>query len=242
MFVNESITKQSRFLWFLTLFYVVVILLANWFDVRLIRIWHLVTDAGTIIFPLTFLLSDLITEVYGYKNARRAIWCGFLFNALFIVYGQIITHLPSPYYASLNKSFDTLLTMNVRIIIASTISYFCAEPLNSFIMSKLKILMQGRKILVRFVASTVVASGVDSFIFGSLAFYNVMSNYHLLTLILTMWLIKVIIELLGLPISIKLADKLKKLEMLDIYDWYTNYTLFSLNTQYTADNNSFKSS
>lgn len=123
--------------------------MANWFDIRLIRIGNLVTDAGTIIFPLTFLLSDLITEVYGYKNARRAIWCGFLFNALFIAYGQIITHLPSPHYANLNKSFDTLLTMNARIIIASTISYFCAEPLNSFIMSKLKIFMQGHKMALR---------------------------------------------------------------------------------------------
>ncbi len=240
MSANKTITLQSRFLWFLTLSYVVVILLANWFDVRLIRIGNLVTEAGTIIFPLTFILSDLITEVYGYKNARRAIWCGFLFNLVFILYGQIVIHLPSPHYANLNKSFDVLLAMNVRIIIASTISYFCAEPLNSFIMAKLKIIMQGHNMAIRFVSSTLVASGADSFIFGVLAFYGVMSNHNLLALILTMWLIKIVIEIVSLPFSLKLANKLKQLEAINIYDWHTNYTLFSLNTQYNADNNAFK--
>ena len=238
---HNTYNPQPRFLWFLTLSYVVVILLANWFDVRLIRIGDLVTDAGTIIFPLTFLLSDLITEVYGYKNARRAIWCGFLFNVLFILYGQLITHLPSPYYANMNKGFDALLAMNVRIIIASTFSYFCAEPLNSFIMAKLKIFMRGHNMATRFIASTLVASGVDSFIFGSLAFYGVINDHQLLSLILTMWLIKIIIELLGLPISIKLAKKLKYSEALDIYDWQTNYTIFSFNNYYAPRNNVFSS-
>lgn len=239
MLANKPKTLQPRFLWFLTLAYVVVILLANWFDVRLIRIGSVVTDAGTIIFPLTFLLSDLITEVYGYKNARRAIWCGFLFNVVFIVYGQIVIHLPSPHYANLNKSFDVLLAMNARIIIASTMSYFCAEPLNSFIMAKLKIRMQGRNMAIRFISSTLIASGIDSFIFGVLAFYGIMNNHNLVMLILTMWLIKIAVELLGLPLSIKLANRLKQLETLDIYDWHTNYTIFSLNTRYNKQNNAF---
>src|SRR5579883_2959033 len=120
---------ESNYLWFLTLSYTMVILLANWFDPRLIKIFNLTTDAGTLIFPLTFLLSDLITEVYGYKHARRAIWCGFFFNAIFIAYGQLIIHLPSPDFAANNAMFDTLLAMNVRILLASAISYLVAEPL-----------------------------------------------------------------------------------------------------------------
>jgi len=241
MNANESIKMQPRFLWFLTLFYVVVILLANWFDVRLIRIFNFVTDAGTIIFPLTFILSDLITEVYGYKNARRAIWCGFLFNGLFILYGQLIIHLPSPHYSNRNRDFDILLAMNIRIIIASTISYFCAEPLNSFLMAKLKIIMRGHYMGIRLVSSTLVAAGVDSFIFGTLAFYHIMSNANLAMFILTMWLIKVVMELLGLPFSVRLAAKLKQLEAMDIYDWHTKYNLFSLNTRYVNQDNAYSS-
>jgi uncharacterized integral membrane protein (TIGR00697 family) len=217
-----------------------VIVLANWFDARLIHIFGLDTDAGTLVFPLTFLLSDLITEVYGYKQARRAIWCGFLFNAVFIIYGQIVIHLPSPDYATQNHLFDTLLATNMRIIFASAISYFVSEPLNALIMAKLKLRMRGKNMGLRFVLSTVIASGFDSFIFGSLAFYGTMTNTNLTALILTMWFIKVLVEIIGLPFSIRLTNKLKKIEQLDIYDKETKFTIFSLNANYTLRDNQFK--
>lgn len=236
----KIIKVQPKFLWFLVVSYCVVILLANWFDPRLVSFFGLTTDAGTLIFPLTFLLSNLITEVYGYKHARRAIWCGFLFNIIFILYGQLIIHLPSPSYPTHNAMFDTILALNARIIFASTISYFISEPLNSFVMAKLKIKMQGRHLGLRFILSTVLASGIDSFIFGFIAFYGMMNLEHLISLILTMWLIKVFIEIIGLPFSIKLTHKLKKIEELDIYDKKTKFNLFSLEAEYTVKENKFK--
>jgi len=236
---SKIIRLQPSYLWFLTLTYTMVIVLANWFDPRLIHIFGLDTDAGTLIFPFTFLLSDLITEVYGFKHARRAIWCGFLFNALFIIYGQIVIHMPSPDYPTNNKNFDTLLATNIRIILASVISYLISEPLNSMIMAKLKIKMKGHYLGIRFVSSTIVASGTDSLIFGIIAFYGTMNNANLTSLIFCMWLIKVFIEIVGLPISIRLAKKLKKLEELDIYDKKTNFTIFSLNADYTEKDNEF---
>lgn len=234
------IQMHPKYLWFLTLSYTMVIVLANWFDPRLIQVFGLTTDAGTLIFPFTFLLSDLITEVYGYKLARRAIWCGFLFNLVFILYGQIVVHLPSPDFATQNAIFDGLHATNVRIIIASIISYFCAEPFNSLIMAKLKIKMKGHYLSVRFVVSTILASGLDSVIFTSLAFYGTMNNENLLLMILTMWLIKVVIEIMGLPISVRLAHKLKTVERLDIYDRNTNFNILSLDTNYSARENEFK--
>ncbi|HVE44070.1 MAG TPA: queuosine precursor transporter [Gammaproteobacteria bacterium] len=237
----NAFLPQPRYLWFLVLSYSMVMVLANWFDARLIRIFSLNTDAGTLIFPLTFLLSDLMTEVYGYQQARRAIWCGFLFNFIFILYGQIIIHLPSPDYAVIsNQKFDELLSMNSRIIIASTMSYLCAEPLNSFIMAKLKILFSGHQLALRFVASTVIASVVDSFIFGTIAFYGLMSHQALFLLIITMWFLKVVIEVVGLPISLYLTKKLKEMEHLDVYDKKTNFTPFSLHVDYTERDNLFK--
>lgn len=230
---------RPNYLWFLILTYSMVIVLANWFDPRLVSFFGLDTDAGTLIFPLTFLLADLITEVYGYKFARQAIWCGFLFNALFVVYGQIVVHMPSPAYQTNNEMFDTLLTMNVRIIIASAVSYLISEPMNSLVMAKLKIKMRGRYLGMRFVCSTVFASCIDSFIFGTIAFHGVMSNANLLNLILTMWLIKVVIECLGLPISVRLANRLKKAECMDIYDKKTKFNLFSLDTNYPEKANEF---
>ncbi len=232
--------QQPRYLWFFILFYAMVMVFANWFDPRLVQIFSLDTDAGTLIFPLTFILSDLITEVYGYQQARRAIWCGFLFNLLFIVYGQLVIHLPSPEYAiTNNKHFDVLMGMNIRIICASTLSYLCSEPLNAFVMAKLKILFHGRQLASRFVASTFLASGVDSFIFGTIAFIGLMTNYKLFLLIITMWFFKVIIEVIGLPFSLYLTKKFKQIERLDIYDAHTEFNLFSLQVEYTKKDNHF---
>lgn len=236
-------TNQApRALWFLLVSYTAVILLANWFDIRLIKIGFIETDAGTLIFPLTFLLSDLITEVYGYKYARRAIWVGFLFNFLFIAYSQLVIHLPSPSYASAtNQSFDALLGFNGRIIIASTISYLCAEPLNSYVMARLKIRMKGKYMSFRFVVSTIAASLFDSFIFGTLAFGGTMPSHDLIIFNATMWMVKVIIEIFGLSISVRLANKLKRYECLDRYDTGTKFNFFSLDANYPTNNNKFNS-
>lgn len=237
---NDAIFQYPRYLWFIQLSYTAVILLANWFDIRMIKLGNLETDAGTLIFPFTFILADLITEVYGYKFARRAIWTGFLFNFIFIIYGQIIIHLPSPDYAlATNTKFDDLLGFNARIIIASTISYLCAEPLNSFIMAKLKLKTNGSKMWLRFVSSTALASLFDSFLFGCLAFYGTMPNSDLLVFNFTMWGIKVFIEVCGLPLSLHLAKRLKKAEQLDMYDVGTKFSLFSLDANYTNKNNKY---
>lgn len=237
---KNPILPQPHYLWFLVLSYSMAIVLANWFDARLIRIFTLDTDAGTLIFPFTFLLADLITEVYGYQQARRAIWCGFLFNAVFIFFGELITRLPSPDYAlTSNQQFDALMAMNVRIIIASAISYLFAEPLNSFVMAKLKIYFSGHKLAMRFIASTFLASGVDSLIFGTLAFAGLMSPGLLFSLIITMWGFKVVIEIIGLPLSLYLTRKLKTLEHLDIYDKKTRFNLFSLQVNYTKNDNHY---
>lgn len=233
--------SQPRFLWFLTLAYSMVLVFANLFDPRLVSIFGLITDAGTLIFPLTFLLSDLITEVYGYKQARRAIWVGFLFNILFILYGQLVIHMPNPSYPTHNEAFNVLFTLDTRVILASLVSYLCSEPLNSYVLAKLKIKTKGKHMSLRFVASTVVASGFDSFVFGITAFYGVIGNNSndLLTLILTMWLIKVFIEICGLPLSLKCANALKSAEQLDIYDSNTNFTIFALDYRYGAQQNKF---
>ena len=212
--------------------YAMMLVMANWFDPRLVSLFGLNTDAGTLAFPVSFLLADVITEVYGYKFARLAIWIGFFWNMLFLAYGMLITHLPNPTYIHGKQSFDLMFSADVRIIIASVCSYFCAEPLNALLIAKLKILSQGRKMPIRFIASTVCASAVDSSIFTLIAFLGVIPNQQIWIFIGTMWGIKVMVEILGLSLSIPLALKLKKLEHLDRFDTQTRFTLFSLDLRY----------
>ena len=232
--------STPKYLWFFILSYTMVLAFANWFDARLVDIQGIITDAGTLIFPLSFLLADIITEVYGYKNTRTAIWCGFLFNILFVAYGQLVIHLPSPPYPNYNHLFNQILDLNVRIIIASFISYFISEPLNSIIVAKLKIKMQGKRMWFRFVLSTIIASGFDSFMFSWIAFWGLIQAKEIWALLLTMWAIKVVIEIIGLPLSTRLARKLKTLEHQDIYDTKTSFTLFSLDQKYSEENNHYK--
>jgi uncharacterized integral membrane protein (TIGR00697 family) len=238
--LNQPLVSRSHYLAFLTLSYTMVIVLANWFNPRFVTLFGLNTDSGTLIFPLTFMLSDLITEVYGYKQARRAIWCGFFFNLMFVLYAQLVTHMPSPEFATHNAAFDELLSVSTRIIVASAISYFIAEPFNSYLMAKMKIKMKGSFMGLRFVFSTLVAAGLDSFVFTLIAFHGTMPTNTLIELALTMWFIKVLIEILGLPLSIRLAKKLKTIEQLDIYDKQTRFNILSLDDRYSPRDNEFK--
>jgi len=226
---STSAKFNPKYLWFLTLAYAMVFVFSNWFAPRIISIGPVFTGAGILIFPLTFLLSDIITEIYGYKQARRAIWCGFLFNMLFLFYGQLVMRLPAPEFAQMNDNFDAVLNLNVRIIIASIVSYLACEPVNALIMAKLKIKLKGGYMGFRFVLSTVAAACLDCIIFLPIAFYGILDNDVLVSFILNLWFIKVILEVVLLPVSIRLTKKLKKVEQLDIYDNGTDFSLFSFN-------------
>jgi len=237
---QQIIENHPKYLWFLMLSYTVILVFCNWFAARIVHIGGFDIDSANFLFPLTYLLADMVTEVYGYKHARRAIWCGFLFNVILIGFGQIITQLPSPDFPNHNEAFDTILTANIRIVLASAVSYLIAEPLNSYVMAKLKILSNGKYLASRILLSTIAAGGLDSFIFSTLAFYGIIPGIKLLYFILTMWVVKIIIELMILPLSTTLTKKLKRLEGLDIYDRKTAFTIFSLNAQYHDSENEFK--
>jgi uncharacterized integral membrane protein (TIGR00697 family) len=207
--ICDSKPTYYNHLWFLTLSYTVVIILSNWFDARLIQISFFVTDAGTLVFPLSFLLANIITEVYGLKAARTAIWCGFLFNSLFILYAQLIIHLPSPAFQTQNAAYDTVLSLNFRILMASMTSYLVSEPMNAWVMNAMKIKMHGKHQALRFFLVSLLVSIIDSSLFSILAFYQQMKPLDLIQFVLTMTVIKILIETLFLPLAVYLTGRLK---------------------------------
>lgn len=236
------IRMQPRVLWFLMLSYSMVLVFANWFAARLISIHGFTTDGGTLLFPFTFIIADVMAEVYGYKHARRAIWAGFFFNILFLAYGNLIILLPAPDYYATAAHFDQVVGVGVRIVLASLVSYLCAEPLNIYIIAKLKIFCEGRKMALRFALSTAVAAAVDTLVFCSLAFAGIVPMNELAMFMLIMWGLKVVIEVLGLPFSVRAAKYLKKYEQLDIYDNHTEFTLLSLDGEYSNSANKINAS
>lgn len=230
---------QFRYLWFLMLSFAMVISISNWYDARLIAVFGLVLSPGALSFPLSFILSDTITEVYGYKNARLAIWAALFFNILFLLFGQIVIHLPSPSFSTDNVAFNKLLTMNGWIVCASFISYLISEPINSYLIAKLKMIMNGKYMGIRFVASTVIAAFVDSILFISIAYHGSIDINHIFILILNIWVIKSIIEILCLPISVRVTKRLKVREQVDIYDYKTKFNIFNLDSTYDSSSNHY---
>lgn len=230
---------QPQYLWFFILSFSMVISISNWYDARLISLFGLVVSPGALSYPLSFILSDTITEVYGYKNARLAMWAALFFNLLFILFGQLIIHLPSPDFATDNEAFNKILNMNVWVFIASFVSYLIAEPLNAYLIAKLKIAMNGKYIGIRFLTSTVIAEFVDSILFVSIAFHTMVSSSHLLTMIINIWIIKCVIEIVCLPFSVRLTRQLKAKEQLDIYDHQTSFNIFSLDANYDSRQNHY---
>jgi queuosine precursor transporter len=235
-----ALNHPYKHLWILLLSFTMVISISNWYDSRLVSIFGIIISPGALTFPISFLLSDIITEVYGYKLARRAIRTAFLFNILFLIFGQIVIHLPSPSVAAENNAaFNKLLTMNNWIVGGSLCSYLISEPLNSYLVAKLKNHFNGKYIGIRFIISTIFSVFIGSTLFILIAFHNVLDLPTLLLMVLHSWVIKVSIEIIGLPFSIRFAKWLKKSEQLDIYDKKTNFNPFKLDVTYDQSNNHF---
>lgn len=234
--IEQNPIKQN-YLWMFISGYTLVFFLSNWFDPRLISLFGFNTGAGSLVFPFTYLISDIITEVYGYKHARMAVWTALLFFLIFILYGQWVVVLLRT--GSISRSdLITFLLANNRILLAAIFSYLVTESINSYIVAKLKISLKGKYMGIRFIGSTLTAYMFNELIYAPIAFYSLIPSFkNFIHHMLTSWGFMVILELLLLPFSIRLAKRLKTIENLDIYDMQTNFNPFSLNTDYQNKSN-----
>ncbi len=236
--VANEVTVRPKYLWCLMLAYTIALFSANWLDPRHIKIFGLSTGAGSITFPLTYLLAGNITEVYGYKNTRLAIWTGLLFYTLFLIYGKFVIHFVHPY--ALNKhSLELFLNINSHIILGMFGNYLITESLNSYLVARLKKHFQGKYMGIRFLIATMAAYVLDEIIYAPIAFHNVMSAKNILHHMFDSWVFMVCLALLLLPLSIRTAKFLKKAEHMDIYDTHTNFNPLLLNTDYEQTDNKF---
>lgn len=234
---EEPIGVIPKYLWFFILCYTMVFFASNWFDPRQVRLLGLTTGAGSIAFPLTYLFSDIITEVYGYKNSRIAVWSSLLFYLFFILYGQFVVSFL--YDHSTDKELvTTFLHSNNRIILAATLSYFITETINSYLVAKLKIFLSGKYMGFRFITATLTAYIFNELVYAPIAFYGLITNMKdFIHHIIDSWFFMVSIELLLLPLSIRLAKRLKITENIDVYDTKSNFNPFSFNSYYQKNGN-----
>jgi uncharacterized integral membrane protein (TIGR00697 family) len=197
-------------------------------------------DAGTLLFPISYIFGDILTEVYGYQRSRRVIWTGFAAAGLMSLTFWIIRQLPGEAtwqsYAG-DAAYDAILggVSSGGIIIASLVAYLVGEFANSFVLAKMKVAMQGRHLWMRTIGSTLVGEGVDSIVFVTIAsVFGVFPWEIALSLIVSNYIFKVFIEVIMTPVTYRVVAFLKRAEHEDYYDTDTDFNPFRLKSHPAA--------
>ncbi|MER3472943.1 MAG: transporter [Armatimonadota bacterium] len=224
-------TRQYRYLDIITVSFVVVLLLSNIVavkPVRVLNLFQLDLDAGTLLFPISYIFGDVLVEVYGYARSRRVIWMGFGFNLFAALLFAIIVALPPSPEWQMQEAFATILGQTPRIVVGSLLAFWCGEFVNSYVMAKMKILTGGQYLWTRTIGSTMVGQAVDTVLFQTIAFAGVWETPLLLRVILWNYTAKVLYEALATPITYAVVGFLKRAEQEDYYDYDTDFNPFTL--------------
>ncbi len=203
------------------------LVVSNIIAVKIVEVWDRQFDAATLLFPLTYLIGDVLTEVYGYRQARFVIWVGFLANLVAVGAIQLAIHLPvADFWAENQEAYETVLGTTWRLFLGSLAAYLVGEFTNSFILAKMKVATRGRWLWSRTITSTIVGEGLDSVIFSAIAFAG--TGIDLANQIVTIWVIKVLWEVAATPLTYAVVGFLKRKEGVDVYDVDTDFNPFAL--------------
>jgi hypothetical protein len=208
--------------------FVTCLITANIIIVKQIRIGGLVLPAAIIIFPLSYIFGDVLTEVYGYQQARRVIWLGFLCNLVAVAAIWIAKILPPAPAFEAQAAYERILGSTPRFLLASFMAYLAGEFANSFVLAKMKIKTRGRWLWTRTIGSTLVGEGIDTLIVLTIAFWGVLPFSVLGTMILSHWLVKTAYETAATPFTYGIVGYLKRKEGSDVYDYEIDFNPFHI--------------
>jgi len=213
------------------LLFATCLIVANIVEQKLISIGPVEATAGLLIFPVSYILNDIIAEVWGYRKARLIIWYGFLMNFLAVVIFRLSIMVPGSENFSVEhqSAFQLILGNTERISLASFIAFLVGSFLNAMVMSKMKIFQKGRNFSLRAVVSTLIGEGADSLVFFTIAFTGVIPTNDLITLIFTQIAMKTGYEILVLPLTNVIVKWVKRKEQIDVYDRGISYNPLKIN-------------
>ncbi len=198
--------------------FITTLIVSNIASVKLVQGGGLVFDAGTILFPLAYILGDIITEIYGFRKMRRLLYIGISMLLLTAATFYIVQLLPAASDWGNQAAYDSILGVVWRIVAASIVALFVGELLNSYVLAKLKIRTKGKGLWGRIVGSTAIGSLVDTTIFSIIAFGGTISGSTMLQLIATVYGIKLLTEIILSPITVRVIGVIKKKENLDTFE------------------------
>jgi len=206
--------------------FVAVLLISNISAVKLVELFGFPFDGGTLLFPLSYIFGDILTEVYGFARARRVIWLGFFGNLLAVLTFAAVAALPPASVWPNQDAFIATLGVVPRIVAASFIAYLAGEFSNSYVLAKMKIATRGRLLWTRTIGSTLIGQGVDTLIFVTLAFGGTIPARELGLMMIFNYVFKCGTEIIFTPATYAVVGFLKKRERVDVYDTHTVFNPF----------------
>lgn len=220
--------QNSKFYSLITGVFVTCLVISNIIAVKIGAFGNYFLPVAVILFPVTYIIGDVLTEVYGFAAARRVIWTGFFCNLLAVVAIYISIKIPAAPFFVNQTAFENVLGFAPRLLVASFVAYLVGQLANSVVLSKMKVKMAGKHLWMRTIGSTIVGEGLDSLIFITIAFAGVIPGVVIGTLILTQWIFKVSFEVVLTPVTYVVVNYLKKKEAVDVYDKDVSFNPLSI--------------
>ena len=229
--MTNTAMPAGRWLPLVTGLFVTVLIISNIVAVKLVTIGPLVVTAAIVLFPISYIVADVLTEVYGYATARRTIWIGFLCNLVAVLAIMLGGWIPPAPFWEQQDAYEAILGYSGRLLLASFIAYLGGEFLNAFVLAKLKVRTAGRHLWLRTISSTVVGQAVDSALFVTVAFVGVLPADALVVAIASQWAAKVLYETAATPLTYAVVRFLKRSEGVDHYDRDTRFNPLALRAE-----------
>jgi uncharacterized integral membrane protein (TIGR00697 family) len=212
----------------LTVVFTTCLLISNLVASKIVLIASVAVPVGIFLFPLTYVINDCIAEVWGFRKARLMIWMAFGMNFFAVLFYQFAVALPpAPFYTG-QDAFHAVLSQTPRIAVASLLAFLAGSFLNAYVMSKMKLAMQGRRFSVRAIASTIVGESADSAIFITVAFFGMLTPQQLIMMIVTQAALKTLYEIIILPVTQRVVVYIKKHENTDVFDTDVSYSIWKV--------------
>jgi uncharacterized integral membrane protein (TIGR00697 family) len=203
--------------------FITCLITANITAVKLVSILGLILPAGVIIFPISYIVGDVLTEVYGFRMARRVIWLGFICNLIAVLAIWLAGIMPAAPFWKGQEAYDTILGYTPRLLAASFLAYLIGEFANSIVLARMKVATNGRWLWSRTIGSTLVGQGLDSLVFVLVAFFGTIPLAGLIAAIIAQWLFKSLYEAAVTPLTYLVVNALKRHEGVDVYDRDTDF-------------------
>ena len=225
-----QVTKKQVSVLFLlfSMLFCVCLITANVLETKQMAFGPISITGGLIVFPVSYIINDCVCEVWGYRKTRMLIWLGFSMNFLFVMFAALCDIIPGAPYWDNDAGFHAIFGLAPRVAAASFVAFIVGSFANAYVMSRMKILSNGKNFSLRAIMSTIFGETADSLIFFPLALGGVVPNSELPMLIVSQIVLKTLYEIVVLPITIQVVKFIKRHEGIDEYDNNIKYNIFSI--------------